>query len=77
MLRSDKIAERADAALKVEKLRAKMGMTWEELIVEEFDDHENEEDEDEEEEEEDEKDFDDVEQELDLDSLDHDQDEGN
>jgi hypothetical protein len=38
MLGSDQVGERASAALVAEKQRAKLGMTWNELIVREHDD---------------------------------------
>jgi hypothetical protein len=42
MLGSDHAGERASAALVAEKQRAKLGMTWDELIVREHDDHSDE-----------------------------------
>lgn len=42
MLGSDHAGERANAALVVEKQRAKLGMTWDEPIVRERDDHSDE-----------------------------------
>lgn len=46
MLGSDRAGERANAALKVEVFRTKLGRTWEELIVQELEDLEDDEDED-------------------------------
>jgi hypothetical protein len=46
MLGSDRVGERASAALKVEKFRTRLGKTWDQLIVEEFDDDEDDDDED-------------------------------
>jgi hypothetical protein len=36
MLGSDRVGERASAALKVERFRTKLGRTWDQLIVQEF-----------------------------------------
>jgi hypothetical protein len=48
MLGSDKVGERASAALKVEKFRTRLGRTWDQLIVQEFDDDEDFDDDDDE-----------------------------
>jgi hypothetical protein len=46
MLGSERVGERASAALKAEKFRKRLGRTWDQLIAEEFDDDEDLDDED-------------------------------
>jgi hypothetical protein len=47
MLGSERVGERASAALKVEKFRTRLGRTWDQLIVEEFEDDQDDDDGDE------------------------------
>jgi len=46
MLGSERVGERASAALKAEKFRTRLGRTWDQLIVEEFEDDQDDDDDD-------------------------------